>query len=56
LSLLRSDARHYQDYLTLAQQVSDDDISPRIQLFGEIEATLLSTPDTEFRFHSGVPV
>ncbi|HFK6810675.1 TPA: tRNA isopentenyl-2-thiomethyl-A-37 hydroxylase MiaE [Enterobacter hormaechei subsp. steigerwaltii] len=56
LSLLRSEARHYQDYLTLAQQVSDDDISPRIQLFGEIEATLISTPDHEFRFHSGVPV
>ena len=56
LSLLRSEARHYQDYLTLAQQVSDDDISPRIQLFGEIEATLISTPDNEFRFHSGVPV
>ena len=56
LSLLRSEARHYQDYLTLAQQVSDDDISPRIKLFGEIEATLISTPDNEFRFHSGVPV
>ncbi|HHY3035917.1 TPA: tRNA-(ms[2]io[6]A)-hydroxylase, partial [Enterobacter hormaechei subsp. steigerwaltii] len=25
-------------------------------LFGEIEATLISTPDHEFRFHSGVPV
>ena len=56
LSLLRSEARHYQDYLTLARQVSDDDISPRIKLFGEIEATLISTPDNEFRFHSGVPV
>ena len=42
--------------LTLAQQVSDDDISPRIQHFGEIEATLISTPDNAFRFHSGVPV
>jgi tRNA-(ms[2]io[6]A)-hydroxylase len=28
----------------------------RVQLFGEIEATLISTPDNEFRFHSGVPV
>jgi tRNA-(ms[2]io[6]A)-hydroxylase len=36
--------------------VSDNDISPRVQLFGEIEATLISTPDNEFRFHSGVPV
>ncbi|MGS6422133.1 tRNA-(ms[2]io[6]A)-hydroxylase, partial [Enterobacter hormaechei] len=31
-------------------------ISPRIQHFGEIEATLISTPDHEFRFHSGVAV
>ena len=38
------------------QKVSDDDISPRIKHFGEIEATLISTPDNEFRFHSGVPV
>lgn len=56
LSLLRSEARHYQDYLTLARQVSDSDITPRIQRFGEIEATLISTPDDTFRFHSGVPV
>lgn len=56
LSLLRSEARHYQDYLSLAQQVSQEDISPRIHYFGEVEAALISTPDTEFRFHSGVPV
>ncbi|MGS6285061.1 tRNA isopentenyl-2-thiomethyl-A-37 hydroxylase MiaE, partial [Enterobacter asburiae] len=56
LSLLRSEARHYQDYQTLPPQVSDDDISPRIKLFGEIEATLISTPDNEFSFHSGLAV
>jgi len=56
LSLLRSEARHYQDYLRLAQQVSDDDITPRVKLFGEIEAELILSPDSEFRFHSGVPV
>lgn len=56
LSLLRSEARHYEDYLTLAQQVSAEDITPRIRHFGEVEAALISTPDTEFRFHSGVPV
>lgn len=55
LSLLRSEARHYQDYLTLAQQVSTTDITPRIRHFGEVEAALISTPDTELRFHSGVP-
>ena len=56
LSLLRSEARHYQDYLRLAQQVSDDDITPRVKLFGEVEAELILSPDSEFRFHSGVPV
>ena len=55
LSLLRSEARHYQDYLALAQQVSTDDISSRVQFFGEVEAALITSPDDEFRFHSGVP-
>ena len=56
LSLLRSEARHYQDYLTLARQVSTTDIAPRVRYFGEVEAMLISTPDAEFRFHSGVPI
>jgi tRNA-(ms[2]io[6]A)-hydroxylase len=56
LSLLRSEARHYQDYLHLAQQVSDEDITGRIKHFGEVEATLITSLDSEFRFHSGVPV
>lgn len=55
-SLLRSEARHYQDYLTLAQQVSAEDIAPRVRFFGEVEAALISTSDDVFRFHSGVPV
>ena len=56
LSLLRSEARHYQDYLALAQQVSQEDISPRVRYFGDVEAALIVSPDNEFRFHSGVPV
>lgn len=56
LSLLRSEARHFQDYLALAQQVSQEDISPRVRHFGEVEAALIASPDNEFRFHSGVPV
>jgi tRNA-(ms[2]io[6]A)-hydroxylase len=54
-SLLRSEARHYQDYLTLATQVSDEDIERRVQEFALIEAELISSPDTAFRFHSGYP-
>ncbi len=56
LSLLRSEARHYQDYLALAQQISPEDITPRVRAIGEAEARLILTPDSEFRFHSGVPV
>ncbi|GAB7220492.1 tRNA isopentenyl-2-thiomethyl-A-37 hydroxylase MiaE [Vibrio comitans] len=55
VSLLRSEARHYQDYLTLAQQISNEDISERVAYFAKIEAELISSPDSEFKFHSGVP-
>ena len=55
ISLLRSEARHYQDYLTLAEEIAGTNISERIAFFGEKEAELISTPDYEFRFHSGVP-
>jgi tRNA-(ms[2]io[6]A)-hydroxylase len=55
ISLLRSEARHYQDYLALAEQVSGRDISQRVKFFGEVEAELISSPDSDFKFHSGVP-
>jgi len=55
ISLLRSEARHYQDYLVLAAQISPKDITARVRAIGEAEARLISEPDTELRFHSGVP-
>ncbi|MGL5671568.1 MAG: tRNA isopentenyl-2-thiomethyl-A-37 hydroxylase MiaE, partial [Plesiomonas shigelloides] len=55
LSLLRSEARHYQDYLSLAQAVAGQDISARIAYFAAVEAELITSPDPEFKFHSGVP-
>ncbi|KYN88550.1 tRNA hydroxylase [Vibrio cidicii] len=55
ISLLRSEARHYQDYLSLAEQIAGKDISARITYFGKIEAQLISSPDDDFKFHSGVP-
>ncbi|MFC5077214.1 tRNA-(MS[2]IO[6]A)-hydroxylase (MiaE) [Vibrio thalassae] len=55
VSLLRSEARHYQDYLTLAEQVAGADISERVAYFGKIEAELISSPDNDFKFHSGIP-
>lgn len=58
VSLLRSEARHYQDYLVLAQQVAGEgvDISERIDYFGMVEAELIASPDEDFKFHSGVPI
>lgn len=56
ISLLRSEARHYQDYLTLAQEIAGDDISERVAYFGQVEANLILSADNDFKFHSGVPV
>lgn len=53
ISLLRSEARHYQDYLSLAEQISGTDISERVAFFGRVEADLIASADREFRFHSG---
>ena len=52
-SLLKSEARHYQDYLTLARQYADAPIDERIAFFAGVEAEAIAQPDTEFRFHSG---
>jgi tRNA 2-(methylsulfanyl)-N6-isopentenyladenosine37 hydroxylase len=56
VSLLRSEARHYQDYLELAQEISNIDITERVAFFGEQEAMLIQSPDEDFKFHSGLPV
>ncbi|OUR80653.1 tRNA-(ms[2]io[6]A)-hydroxylase [Marinomonas sp. 42_23_T18] len=55
ISLLKSEARHFEDYLALAQEYSGEDISDRIQFFRELEQALIQEPDVEFRMHSGPP-
>ena len=53
-SLLKSEARHYSDYLRLAESlVSDGDLADRLEYFRGLEAELVESEDTEFRFHSG---
>lgn len=55
LSLLKSEARHYTDYLGLAQEAAgEEDISDRVHFFLEREKALIQSKDDEFRFHSGV--
>lgn len=53
VSLLKSEARHYQDYLKLAASYASDDLDERVAFFREKEQHLIAEPDTEFRFHSG---
>jgi len=55
-SLLRSESRHFTDYLRLAEQLgSKQEVARRLPVLLERERTLIESPDSEFRFHSGVP-
>lgn len=55
-SLLRSEARHFTDYLKLAEQLSSaQEVAERLGLLKVEEARLIESADLEFRFHSGVP-
>ena len=53
LSLLKSEARHFEDYLKLARKYSPEPIEPRVAYYAELEQRLIEMPDQEFRFHSG---
>ena len=53
--LLKSESRHFEDYLALAQRYASTRIDDRIEFFKEKEKTLIEQPDDEFRFHSGIP-
>ncbi len=51
--LLKSESRHYRDYLKLAEKAAGGPLDERIRQFLDIEQQLIESPDTEFRFHSG---
>jgi tRNA-(ms[2]io[6]A)-hydroxylase len=54
VSLLKSEGRHFKDYLKLAETVaSQQAVSDRLAVFLAIEKQLIESPDSEFRFHSG---
>ncbi|WP_446739828.1 tRNA isopentenyl-2-thiomethyl-A-37 hydroxylase MiaE [Psychrobacter sp. A3] len=53
--LLKSESRHFEDYLALAQSLSTEAIDERVAFFREVEAELIISPDSELRFHSGSP-
>lgn len=55
-SLLKTEARHFEDYLGLAEAVSSSqEVAQRLAVFRGLEQELIESSDTEFRFHSGVP-
>lgn len=54
-TLVKSEGRHYEDYLMLAGHLAASPIESRVEFFADREAELVQTPDTAFRFHSGVP-
>ncbi|RZO20415.1 MAG: tRNA-(ms[2]io[6]A)-hydroxylase [SAR92 clade bacterium] len=54
LSLLKSEGRHFKDYLDLAEKAAGDQtIEERVAFFAKREQYLIEQPDDVFRFHSG---
>jgi tRNA-(ms[2]io[6]A)-hydroxylase len=56
--LLASEARHFENYLRLAAAETGADqrtIDERLDELHGLEAELVTSPDPQFRFHSGVP-
>jgi len=52
------EARHCTVYLDLARQAATRcgiDVAERIEAFAALETDLITSPDPQFRFHSGVP-
>jgi tRNA 2-(methylsulfanyl)-N6-isopentenyladenosine37 hydroxylase len=55
-SLLKSESRHFNDYLKLARELgSVQEVAQRLPVLLQRERELIEAGDTEFRFHSGVP-
>ncbi len=55
--LLKSEARHFQNYLRFAYQYGEAaDVDRTIERVRLVERELIESPDSEFRFHSGVPL
>ena len=57
--LLASEARHFENYLALAEietNTAEDEIGARLDVLLAQEAALISSPDHQFRFHSGSPI
>lgn len=57
LSLLKSEARHFNVYMRMAHRyAADEGMQERLQSLLAAERQLIETPDESFRFHSGIPI
>ena len=54
-SLAAAESRHAGLYLRLADKRGDEHVRSRLVDLAAIEADLATSPDREFRFHSGTP-
>ena len=52
--LYEAESRHCDLYLNLYQDLFREDWSARLKPFSELESDLINTPDSLFRFHSGI--
>jgi tRNA-(ms[2]io[6]A)-hydroxylase len=55
VTLVKSEARHFQDYLALAKHYAGD-ITKRLDELLTLENQLIVTEEAVFRFHSGIPL
>ncbi len=55
-SLLKSEARHFLNYLELGKTAAGDSMVSRTRFLLEQEQELILGPDPEIRLHSGIPV
>ena len=56
--LLASEARHFEHYIAFAKSecgIDVEEVDARLTELKVIEAKLISEPDPQFRFHSGIP-
>ncbi|KTD26856.1 tRNA-(ms[2]io[6]A)-hydroxylase [Legionella israelensis] len=53
-TLVKSEARHFENYLHLAQRYGGE-INQRLDFFLHLENEFICSKDTVFRFHSGIP-
>jgi tRNA-(ms[2]io[6]A)-hydroxylase len=56
LQLERSEARHFKLYLSLAGSRYPVEWQERLAILAQAEGRLATSPDPDFRFHSGAPL